>query len=335
MTDAIAGPDTALLQFDPGRSSVGRRQFLSAAVLGGVLLTTGCGSAAQGSSDKTAVPAPADARPLAATRTGYAPVNGLRMYYEVYGTGRPVVLLHGAFTGIQGSFASMIPVLARTHQVVAIESQGHGRTADIPDRPLTYEQMADDTAAAIAHLGLRTPDIYGYSMGAGTGLQLAIRHPGSIRKMVLATAAFRNSGWHPELMAAERGMTGAALRETPFYKEYVSLAPDPSRWDSLTNKIKVLDTQRPQDWPEASIRGIRAPTLLICGDADAVRLEHTVELFRLFGGGVPGDLQPMPASQLAVLPGCNHLGIIERGAEIGRMASAFFDAAPPAQHSPA
>jgi pimeloyl-ACP methyl ester carboxylesterase len=252
------------------------------------------------------------------------------MYYEVYGTGRPIVLLHGAFTGIQGSFAQLIPVLARSHQVVALESQGHGRTADIADRPLTYEQMADDAAAAIAHLGLRAPDIYGYSMGALTGLQLAIRHPDTVRKIALAAATFRNSGWHPELMAAERTMTGTALRETPYYKDYARLAPDASRWDALTDKIRVLDTRTPQDWPEASVRAIRAPTLLIYGDSDAVRLEHAVELFRLLGGGVAGDLVPMPASRLAVLPGCNHEGLIGRGAEIGAMVNAFLDADPPA-----
>jgi pimeloyl-ACP methyl ester carboxylesterase len=330
MTDSIAEADGQSPDFNVDTLTIARRNFLSAAMLGGALLTTGCGSGTLPARRKTAVSGSVEGTTLAATKSGYAPVNGLRMYYEVYGAGRPVVLLHGAFTGIEGSFAQLIPVLARSHQVVALESQGHGRTADIPDRPLTYEQMSDDVAAAIAHLGLQTPDIYGYSMGALTGLQLAIRHPASIRKMTLAAATFRTSGWHPELMTAERTMTGKAMRETPYYKDYARLAPDASRWDALTDKIRVLDTQTPQDWPEASIRAIRAPTLLIYGDSDAVRLEHAVELFRLLGGGVAGDLVPMPASRLAVLAGCNHEGLIGRGPEIGAMVNAFLDAVPPA-----
>ena len=260
-------------------------------------------------------------------QTGYAPVNGLRMYYEIYGTGQPLVLLHGAYMTID-AMGGVVPELAKSRQVIAVELQGHGRTADV-DRPLSYEQMADDTAALLRHLGVEQPDVFGFSTGGGVALQLAIRHPDVVRKLVVASASYTSDGMHPELLEMTPSITPEAFAGSPIEEEYLRSAPNPDDFPTLVAKLKQLDME-PFAWPKEDIRGIEAPTLLIIGDSDAIRLEHAVELFRLLGGCVMGDLAGLQQSQLAVLPGTVHFipsgsAVLDRIDWLVSMITAFLD----------
>lgn len=243
-------------------------------------------------------------------QTGYASVNGLALYYEIHGAGYPLVLLHGAFMTIDTAFSQLLPKLAETRQVIAVELQGHGRTADI-DRPLSYEQLADDIAALLGEIGVRQADIFGYSLGGGVALQLGMRHPDLVRKLVVVSATYNSQGMYPEALAGIAMITPEAFAGSPIEEEYLRLAPNPGDWPRLIDKIKQLDSQV-QDWSPENVQRITAPTLVVLGDSDVVRPEHAVALFRLVGGGVPGDLGPMPRSQLAILPGATHITVMDQ-----------------------
>ncbi len=254
----------------------------------------------------------------------YADVHGLKMYYEIHGEGHPLVLLHGAFSAVGTSFGKLLPHLARERQVIAVEMQGHGHTADI-DRPLRYEQLADDIAALLTQIGIEKADLFGWSLGAGVALQAAIRHPEVVRKLVLASVTYNSGGLYPELLAGIENSKPEDLAGTPFYKEYIRIAPNPQDFPRLFAKLRQLDGEI-QDWPVEVIRAIKAPTLLITGDSDIIRPEHTVELFRLLGGGVVGDLVGLPRSQLAVLPGTTHVMLMDRVEWLLSMMTTFLDA---------
>ena len=269
-----------------------------------------------------------------AGETGYAPVNGLQMYYEIHGGGGvPLLLLHGAFSNIETISARCWLRLPRDRQVIAVEQQGHGRTADI-DRPLSYEQMADDTAALLRHLGVDQADVLGYSVGGAVGFQLAVRHPELVRKLVAAGGtSYRPDGLYPELMVGSESMTAgdlaAALAGTPWQEAYARMAPNPDDWLTLVEKKMDMD-RRWQGWPPEMVMALEAPTLLVIGDSDIVRPEHTVEFFRLLGGGVPGDLTGLPKSQLAVLPGTTHVSLMtERADLLLAVTTTFLDAPMP------
>lgn len=243
-------------------------------------------------------------------QTGYAPVNGLNMYYEIHGVGRPLVLLHGAYMSIDTAFSRLLPTFVKNRQVIAVELQGHGRTADI-DRPITYEQMADDTAALLRHIGVEQADIFGYSMGGGVALQVAIRHPELVRKLVVASATYQSTGMYPEVRAMIETITPDAFAGSPIEEEYLRLAPKPDGFATLVAKLTQLDSEV-QDWSADSIRAIAAPTFVIIGDSDVVRPEHAVELFRLLGGGVVGDFTGLPRARFAVLPGATHVTVMDQ-----------------------
>jgi pimeloyl-ACP methyl ester carboxylesterase len=257
----------------------------------------------------------------------YVSVNGLDMYYELHGVGQPLVLLHGAFSAIGTSFGNVLPELAKTRQVIAFEMQAHGRTADI-DRPLSMEQMADDTATALRQLGIENADLFGFSMGAGIALQVAIRHPEMPRKLVLASVTYKLDGVHPGLMEGLAEMKPEMMHGSPWHEEYMLIAPRPEDFAMLFAKKTQMDRQV-RDLPAEAIEAIRSPTLLIIGDSDIVRPEHAVEMFRLLGGGVMGDIAGLPSSQLAVLPGTTHATLVERGDWLASMVTAFLDAPMP------
>lgn len=258
----------------------------------------------------------------------YASVNGLTMYYEVHGTGQPLVLLHGAFSAIGTSFGALLPELAGSRQVIAFELQAHGRTADI-ERPLSLEQMADDVAAALRQLEIQQADIFGYSMGAGVALHLAIRHPDVLHKLVLASVTYNLGGVHPGLMEGLGEMKPEMMFGSPWHEEYTQIAPHPENFASLFAKKTQMD-RGIQDFPAETIRAIKAPTLLIIGDSDLVRPEHAVEMFRLLGGGVFGDMPPgLPHSQLAVLPGTSHVSLVYRADLLLPILTSFLDAPMP------
>jgi pimeloyl-ACP methyl ester carboxylesterase len=254
----------------------------------------------------------------------YASVNGLDMYYEIHGAGQPLVLLHGAFSAIGTSFGNVLPELAKTRRVIAFEMQAHGRTADI-DRPLSMEQMADDTAAALQQLGIENADFFGFSMGAGIALQVAIRHPEMVRKLVLASVTYKLDGVHPGLMEGLAEMKPEMMFGSPWHEEYMRIAPRPEDFATLFTKKAQMDREV-WDLPAEAIEAIKSPTLLIIGDSDIVRPEHAVEMFRLLGGGVVGDLAGLPNAQLAILPGTTHATLVERADWLVSMITAFLNA---------
>jgi pimeloyl-ACP methyl ester carboxylesterase len=261
-------------------------------------------------------------------QTGYVPVNGLNMYYEIHGTGQPLVLLHGAFSAIGTSFGQVLPGLAKTRQVVAFELQGHGRTADI-DRPLSLEGLAEDVAAALKELRIESADVFGYSTGAAVTLRLAISHPDLVRKLVLASVTYTLSGVHPGLMDGLGEMKPEMMFGSPWHEEYVRMAPNPEDFATLFAKKTQMDKEI-QDLPADAIEAIKAPTLLIIGDSDLVRPEHAVEMFRLLGGGVFGDTPAgLPNSQLAVLPGTSHVTVVQRADLLLAIIPPFLDAPMP------
>ena len=260
--------------------------------------------------------------------TGYAPVNGLAIYYEIHGGGQPLVLLHGAFSAIGTSFKHVLPGLAKTRQVIGLEMQAHGHTADI-DRPLSPEQMADDTVAALKYLGIDKADFFGYSLGSEIALHAVVRHPDAVRKLVLASATYTLSGIHPGLMDGFAEMKPEMMFGSPWHEEYLRIAPRPEDFAVLFEKKTQMDREL-QDFAAEAIAAITAPTLLIIGDSDLVRPEHAVEMFRLLGGGVFGDLPAgMPASQLAVLPGTSHVTVMDRADLLLAIIPPFLDAPMP------
>jgi pimeloyl-ACP methyl ester carboxylesterase len=256
--------------------------------------------------------------------TGYAPVNGLQMWYELHGEGRPLVLLHGNLSTIGVDFGGIIPSLARGRQVIGVEQQAHGHTADI-DRPLSIQQWADDTAALLGHLGIERADLFGYSSGSTVALQLAIEQPQLVGKLVLASASYRLDGLHPGLMDNIQGLKPEHLAGTPFEQDYAKVAPNPGDWPKLIEKITRMDADLPE-WTADDIRNLAAPTMLIIGDSDIVKPEHAVEMFRLLGGGVIGDLAGLPRSRLAVLPGTTHVTLVQRSDWLASMVGEFLDA---------
>jgi pimeloyl-ACP methyl ester carboxylesterase len=234
-------------------------------------------------------------------------VNGMQMYYEVSGEGQPLIVLHGAYMNIP-SMGAIIPKLAETHKVYALEFQGHGRTTD-SDRPITYPNLADDVAVFMDKVGLQKADVFGYSMGAVAGLQLAIRHPDKVNKLIAASGAYDADGWQPEFKAFIPQMNVEMFVNMPFAAEYKKLAANPDGFPALVEKLIALEKE-PMAWG-AEVKAIKAPVLIITGDADVATLEHSVALFRLLGGGVMGDMgKPLPASRLAVLPATSHTAVI-------------------------
>lgn len=258
----------------------------------------------------------------------FAKVNGLEMYYELHGTGRPLVLLHGALSTIEVDFGKVLPTFAESQQVIAVEQQAHGHTADI-ERPLTYEQMAEDTAELLRQLQIENADFFGYSMGGGIALLIAMRRPDLVRKLVFAGGASYNSdGFYPELLEMEKQMKPEDLAGSPFEEAYARVAPHPEHWPALIEKIKEMDLT----WaglPTEALQSITAPTLLMIGDSDIVRPEHTVQMFRLLGGGVAGDLSGLPRSQLAVLPGTTHVTLVDQADWLLSMIGKFLDTPTP------
>jgi pimeloyl-ACP methyl ester carboxylesterase len=257
-------------------------------------------------------------------QSGYAPINGLEMYYEIHGKGSvPFLLLHGSMGSLE-MFRPLLPALAAGRQIIAVDQQAHGRTADI-DRPLRYEQLADDAAAFLQWLGVERADVFGFSMGSAAGWQLAIRHPELVRKLVGAIS-FSNDGIYPGVLAGlVTTFTPEAFAGSPIEADYRAIAPNPDDFPTLVGKVQDL-TRNATAVPVESIRAIASPTMIIIGDADIITPEHAVELFRLRGGGVPGDFVPMPPAQLAILPGTTHMMLIARTEWLGSMIPAFLDA---------
>ncbi len=234
-------------------------------------------------------------------------INGLQMYYEVSGEGDPIVVLHGAYMNIP-AMGDIIPRLAETHRVYAVEMQGHGRTSDI-ERPITYLNLADDIAAFMEAVELEKAGVFGYSMGAAVGLQLAIRHPEMVDQLVLASVSYDLDGLQPEFEAMLPQMSPEMFVGTPMETAFREMSPNPEGFRAFVERMIALEHES-MAWEE-DVRNFKAPVLLIAGDADVVTLEHVVAMFRLLGGGAMGDMgRPLPASRLAILPATSHTAVI-------------------------
>ena len=274
------------------------------AVAAGLALTTAAPSLAQ---QQQANPWGAGAKP----RGEYAKVNGLQLYYEVHGTGKPIVLLHGGL-GAGSMFGDHVGTLAKGRQVIVVDLQGHGRTADI-DRPLDPRFMADDVAALLKQLGHEKADLMGYSLGAGVALHTAIRHPASVDRVVAVSTIARRDAFYPEILQQQSFVNGAAaeqMKQTPMYQLYAAIAPRPQDFPRLLDKIGAFMKQ-PMDVTK-EIATITAPVLFVQGDADITPPAHAVELFALLGGGKKDggwDGAGRPKSALAILPGRTHYDI--------------------------
>jgi pimeloyl-ACP methyl ester carboxylesterase len=206
------------------------------------------------------------------------------------------------------AMGAIIPALARTHRVYALELQGHGRTTDI-DRPITYPNLADDVATFMDSVGLKKADVFGYSMGACAGLQLAIRHPDKVNKLVLASCGYDAEGWQPEFKAFIPQMTVEMFTAMPFAAEYRKLAANPDGFPELVRKLIAIEKE-PMAWGD-DVKALKTPVLIIAGDADVITLEHAAQMFRLLGGGAMGDMgKPLAASRIAILPATSHTAVI-------------------------
>jgi pimeloyl-ACP methyl ester carboxylesterase len=267
-------------------------------------------------------------RGVPTTETGYAPVNGLQMYYEVLGSGgTPLVLLHGGLFDIDQQFGELIPGLAATRQVIAADFQGHGRTNDI-DRPLRTADLTSDVVGLLRHLGVAQADVFGFSVGGAVALRLAIKHPELVRKLIVSSVSFHPDGDRPENKEAVGAMTVEMIAGTPMEQEYLAKSPHPDKLQVLLDKLGAYDEGFP-GWSDADIEGIAAPTLITVGDCDAVELEHAVRFLRLRGGDVNGDFAGVPASQLAVFPGTTHFFGLARTALVQDVVLHFLDAPMP------
>jgi pimeloyl-ACP methyl ester carboxylesterase len=243
----------------------------------------------------------------------YAEVNGINLYFETHGTGRPMILLHGGL-GSGEMFGPILPALAEHHQVIAVDLQGHGRTADI-DRPIDLWFMAEDIAALIDHLGLNKPDVVGYSLGGGVALRLAARHPDKVGRLVAASAYIRRDAVYPDILAQQGQVNAAAaefMKDTPMYELYQRVAPRPEDFPRLLDKIgetMMQDFDLSED-----VRSLQVPTLIVAGDADMAPPSHFVEMFNLLDGGLRdggwmGEGRPKGGHALAILPGLTHYSI--------------------------
>lgn len=263
-----------------------------------------------------ALPAPAQTKEknIVTTVSGrYAPVNGINLYYERHGRGAPLILLHGGLGTIDEIFGRLLPALAVRREVIAVELQGHGHTADTA-RPMTYEAMADDIAALIAELGLGRADVAGYSIGGGVSLQLGLRHPERVSKLVVISAPHSTDGWYPDVLAGTAAMDPEAMKQSNWYRAYVKAAPHPEDWPTLVSKVSQLMSSR-YDWSDAIAKDLKAPILHIVGDADSVRPGHALKLYELIGGGKgDGFARGRGASRMLIVPNTNHLEMLDRAA---------------------
>ena len=271
----------------------------------------------------TAVPAQAQ-KPT----TGYAPVNGLKMYYEIHGSGsgEPLVLLHGSFMTISNNWTGWIGELSKARKVIAVEMQGHGRTADI-NRDFSYESLADDIAAMLDYLKIKQADLLGYSMGGGVAMQVAIRHPEKVRRVVSISAFFRHDGVVKEALDAFPKLTADTFKGSPIETEYKKLSSTPDEFPNFVKRVVAMEL-KPYDFGADRLKATKAPFLFIHGDADGVRLDHIAEMFRLKGDEIFGDMRPRSESRLAILPNTTHVTLMNKWDVIVPMVNDFLDAQP-------
>ena len=248
--------------------------------------------------------------------SGYAPVNGVEVYYATFGQGQPLVLLHGGFGQIE-MFGPMVGQLAENHTVIGVDLQAHGRTLPF-DRPMTFEAMATDVAELIRHLGYGKADVVGFSTGGGVALQIGLNHPEVVDRLVLISTPFAFAGWHDFNVQGIRGIAAdpaeaaEGMKQTPIFEAYAAVAPDVSNWEKLFQQMSGLLSLQDYDW-SVRLGSLEAPTMLVVGDWDSVRTAHVAEFFALLGGGsqdAQWDRSGMNRNRLAILPNATHYDVL-------------------------
>jgi len=242
------------------------------------------------------------------SNSGYAPVNGINVYYEVYGEGRPIVLLHGAFYTIEMNWGQLIPELSKTRKVIAIELQGHGHTP-FSDRPLDLATLASDVEGVMNHLKVDSADVAGYSMGGSVAYRFAIQYPTRVRKLVIISSTYKSSGWMPEVRNGLKNMKPEFFTNTPMKAAYDAVAPDKTKWTKFLEQM-IAFAGVPFDMGETNIAKITSPVLLISGDNDGLDKIELIKTYQLLGGAVCADFGAMPKSQLAIVPSQGHVSLM-------------------------
>jgi pimeloyl-ACP methyl ester carboxylesterase len=257
---------------------------------------------------------PSNGQQIASSNSGYVPVNGIKVYYEVHGEGRPIVLLHGAFFTIDMNWGQLIPELSKNRKVIAIELQGHGHTP-FSDRKLSFPALASDVEGVLDHLKIDSADVVGYSMGGSVAYQFAIQSPKRVRKLVIISATYKSSGWLPEVTSAFKFMKPELFTNSPMKGAYDAVAPDKTKWTKFLEQM-IAFAQTPFNLGDSNISKIPAPVLIISGDNDGLDKIELIKTYKLLGGAVSADMGAMPKSQLAIVPSQGHVSLMMQSTTI-------------------
>lgn len=255
------------------------------------------------------------------TESGYAPVNGIKVYYEVYGEGKPIVLLHGAFYTIALNWSQLIPELSKTRKVIAIEMQGHGHTP-YSERKLSFPTLASDVEGVMDYLKIDSADVVGYSMGGSVAYEFAIQSPKRLRKLVIISSTYKSSGWLPEVTNAFKHFKPEFFNNTPIQAAYDAVAPDKTKWTPYLEQM-IAFAGEPFDFGDSNISHITAPVLIISGDNDGLDKTELIKTYKLLGGGVAADMEPMPKSHLAIVPAQTHVNLMMQTSTILTYLNSF------------
>lgn len=248
------------------------------------------------------------AQPNKPSESGYAPVNGIKIYYEVYGEGRPIVLLHGAFYTIDMNWGQLIPELSKTMKVIAIEMQGHGHTP-FSDRKLSITTLASDVEGVMDYLKIDSADVVGYSMGGSVAYQFAVQSPKRLRKLAIISSTYKSSGWLSVVNGAFKDFKPEFFDNTPIKTAYDAVAPDTTKWRKFLAQMFAF-AKEPFDVGDSNIAKIAAPVLIISGDNDGLDKVELAKTYQLLGGGIAADMAPMPKSHLAIVPSQGHVSLM-------------------------
>lgn len=256
------------------------------------------------------------------SESGYAPVNGIKVYYEVYGKGNPIVLLHGAFMTIDMNWGELIPELSKNRKVIALELQGHGHTP-FSERKLSHAILANDVTKVMDYLKIDKADVAGYSFGGEVAYQLAVQSPERLNKLVIISSTYKTSGWLPEVNKALEGMKPELFTNSPMHTAYNAVAPDKTKWTKFLEQM-IASAGQPFNLGDDNIAKISAPVLIIAGDNDGLDKTELSKTYKLLGGDVFADMGPMPKSQLAIAPGQTHVSLMMQTAMILNYLNGFF-----------
>ena len=255
------------------------------------------------------------------SNSGYAPVNGIKVYYEVYGEGKPLVLLHGAFYTIDMNWGQLIPELSKTRKVIAIEMQGHGHTP-YSDRELSITTLASDVERVMDYLKIDSADVAGFSMGGSVAYQFAVQSPKRLRKLVIISSTYKTDGWLPIVNSGFENFNPEFFDNTPIKTAYDAVAPDKTKWRKFLKQMFDF-AKVPFNVGDSNIAKISAPVLIISGDNDGLDKIELIKTYQLLGGAVSADLQPMPKSQLAIVPSQGHVSLMMQTTTILNYMNSF------------